>query len=180
MRVTSLPSARIAPDDWLERQCRQLHDVGCALTGTLEQVNQRCEAARAGQLGRRQPVTLEQLREVEGNCQSLRRLQRTIQEALYDTEQEIRELRERDLTPADLIVEAEYLIVRYRFLRRRNRVLVGLHDELPRAALQALHCLHRLRRLREGDREATLFYPPGCEFALAALEQLRDEGEAPP
>ncbi len=179
MRATSLHPGRVTRDEWLEQQCRLLHTAGCTLAAAVEAVNARGEDARSGALGRRRAVTLDHLREVEGGCKLLQRLQQAIQDAIYDSEQEMRELRERELTPADLLVEGDGLIQRYRFLRRRNRILDGLRAELPRATLHALHCLYLLRRLREGDAFEDPLRAPGCDFALAALDELSGEGGSP-
>lgn len=162
-------------DEWLESLCETIQSTGRALAETVGEVNRRMEDAQSGHLGRRQPLTETQLRTVEEACQTLRQVQRWVQNALFDCEHEIRELREREVSPAELLIDGDRLIGQYRFLRRRARIIDGLLAYLPGVNSHAALCLDHLRRVPNGDTWSDPLTVPDCAFALAALEQLREE-----
>jgi len=104
-------------------------------------------------------------------------VQLSIQNALFDCEHEIRELREREVSPAELLVDGERLINRYRFIRRRARVIDGMLSFLPLVTSHMSACVENLRQMCEGDALpiAGPLVVPDCEFAIVALEALREE-----
>ena len=87
---------------------------------------------------------------------------------------------ERDVSPAELLVDGERLIRQYRFLRRRARILDGLLAYLPSVTTHASGCLDCLARLRHGEELSGTIVVPDCGFALVALEQLTDDESLPP
>lgn len=159
-------------DDWLESQCRRVEAAGQELAEVVEGVNARTEHAVQGALGRRQRITETQLRQAEAAWRSLHDVQLSIQDALFDCEHELRALRERELSPAELLIDGERLIRQYRFLRRRARVIDGLLAYLPAVGTHAAACVDHLRRLRDGAEAALLLAAPDCGFALVAMEEL--------
>lgn len=162
-------------DEWLAARCRMIHQTGRELALTVGEVNDRTEQARAGTLGRRPRVAEVQLDAAEGCHRTLRSLQNDLQNTLFDTEYELRELRERELSPAELLIEGEYLIRRYRLLRRRARIIDGLLAYLPSVCTLVGICVEHLRRLYDGAELAELLVVPDCTFAMVALEQLAEE-----
>ena len=173
MRVDYHAPART--DEWLEAQCRAIVDAGRALNQVVSQVNARTEAALVGQLGRRQRATELQLREAEEACRTLHDIQVAVQNTLFDCEHELRDLRERDVNPAELLIDGERLIRQYRFLRRRARIIDGLLAYLPAACTQSNACLEYLRSIRNGGNGISLLAIPDCSFALVALDEAREE-----
>jgi hypothetical protein len=179
MRIDRSSSTSFVPDDWLEMQCRVVEAAGRDLAITVGQVNQRIEQARTGQLGRRRPITELQLRMAEAAYKKLHDVQVAVQNALFDCEHELRALRDRELSPAELLVDGERLIRQYRFLRRRARVIDGLLAYLPVVTAHAGTCLEYLHQLQRGREINVPLKVPDCGFALAALDQLREEGRPP-
>lgn len=164
-------------DDWLEGKCRQIQEAGQTMAETVGEVNERMEQASSGSLGKRKRITEAQVQQVEQACRALHDVQVSIQEALFDTEHELRELRERDVSPAELLIDGERLIRQYRFLRRRGRVIDGLLAYLPAVTHHANVCLEHLRMFHDGIPLEGIMVVPDCGFALVALEQLRDGDE---
>ena len=142
------------------------------------EVNSRSEHAENGSLGKRHRVTEGQLRRAEQACKTLRSIQIEVQNAIFDCEHDLRELREREVSPAELLIDGERLIRLYRFLRRRARVIDGILAYLPLVRSHADICLIQLRKLQEGEIERAHLIVPDCGFALVALEQLLDEEAA--
>lgn len=165
-------------DDWLESHCRQILQAGDELAAVVGEINERTEQAGTGQLGRRRRITETHLRSVEAACRSLHDVQVAVQNALFDCEHELRDLRERRVSPAELLVDGERLICRYRFLRRRARVIDGLLAYLPVVTNHAGACLDHLHRLHEGDDLEGPLRVPDCGFAQAALEELQEDEPA--
>jgi len=171
-------SSKVPKDDeWLEAQCRRLEATGNDLADTIGEINSRLE----GELGRRgrrssvrQRVQPEEIQKAQEACGIFREIQNAVQDALFDTEHELRELRERDVSPAELLIDGEGLVRQYRFLRRRARVLDGLLAYLPSVGDHALVCVEKLRRLEEHDLRYDPIMVPDTGFALIAIEHLRD------
>jgi hypothetical protein len=174
MRPESPFSVTVQDDAWLEAQCRAIVQAGKELTRCVAQVNQRLQDARNGELGRKQLLTETHLRAAQDVLSSLHEIQVSIQNALFDCEHEIRSLRERDVSPAELLVDGERLISQYRFLRRRARVIDGLLAYLPGVHQHTATCIEWLRQLREGARAEDEIAVPDCGFALVALDQLKE------
>ena len=162
-------------DEWLAAQCRLLASTGQALAAAISDVNDRMEQAGSGNLGKRQKVTESQLRRASEAFRTLRAVQMDVQNALFDAEHELRELREREVSPAELLVDGERLIRYYRFLRRRVRVIDGIMAYLPLVRAHAEKLLHQLKLLQEGETDIVHLSVPDCGFALVALEQLEEE-----
>ena len=118
LRAVPVPS-----DDWLEGVCRSVEAAGRSLEGILEDVNVRTEEAQAGRLGRRHRITDEHLRQAETACDALRDALASVQTVLFDCEQEMRTLQEREVSVAELLIDGESLISQYRFLRRVSQGL---------------------------------------------------------
>jgi hypothetical protein len=167
----------LVTDDWLEAQCRSIASAGKELANTVGQINQRIEGVTGDQI--REVIAESHLRETSAVGRALHEVQLAVQNALFDCEHELRSLRERDISPVELLVDGERLIQRYRFLRRRARVIDGLLAYLPAVTAHIQTCVDNLRRLREvGNYEGGNFLVPDCGFALVALDQLRDEDTA--
>jgi hypothetical protein len=166
-------------DTWLEHQLRLVEAAGRELAKTVGQVNVRTLQARAGGLGRRRRITEGQLRTAESASLRLREVQANIQNALFDCEHELRSLREREVSPAELLIDGERLISQYRFLRRRARVIDGLMAYLPSLSVHARACVEHLRRLHNGEEIGGQLLAPDCGFAVAALEELEEEDPGP-
>jgi hypothetical protein len=162
-------------DEWLAAQCRLLTSAGQALASAIGDVNDRMEQAGAGNLGKRQKVTESQFRRAAEAFRTLRAVHMDVQNALFDAEHELRELREREVSPAELLMDGERLIRYYRFLRRRARVLDGMLAYLPLVRAHAEKLLQQLKLLQEGETEIIHLSVPDCGFALVALEQLEEE-----
>ena len=165
----------IRHDDWLEAQCRRIETAGRALSLTVGEINQRTEQALSGGLGRRRRITEAQLRQAEEAYRTLHDVQIDVQNALFDCEHELRELRERDVNPAELLVDGERLIHQYRFLRRRARLLDGLLAYLPGVCSHASTCVEHLQHMHDGVIVERLLTVPDWSFALVALEALSEE-----
>lgn len=163
-----------ATDDWLETQCRQVEEAGQILANAVGEVNERTHQAEAGALGRRRRITDTQLKQVEQACEALREVQQVVSHGLFDCEHELRSLREREVDPAELLVDGERLIRHYRFLKRRARVIDGLMAYLPAVTTRAASCLEHLRRLHQGEEINGQLRVPDCAFALIALEELSE------
>jgi len=174
MRPESPFTPRVQPDNWLEGQCRQIVAAGTDLADCVGLVNERLDAARAGELGRKRIITEAHVRKAADAHRHLRRVQSEVQNALFDCEHEIRLLRERDVSPGELLVDGERLIGHYRFLRRRARVIDGLLAYLPSVNQYSATCIDWLRHLREGVPAQDEIAVPDCSFALAALDELQD------
>lgn len=174
MRPESPFAVTVQDDNWLEAQCRSIVQAGKQLTRCVGQVNQRLEEAKAGDLGRKRLITETHLRQAQEAHRALHDIQVSVQNALFDCEHEIRSLRERDVSPAELLIDGERLISQYRFLRRRARVIDGLLAYLPGACQHTATCVDWLNQLREGALAQEELAVPDCAFALAALDQLRD------
>jgi hypothetical protein len=169
----------VPPDEWLEATCRRIAAAGREMAQAVGQVNHRLTQARNGSIGRRRLVTDQQFRNVQNACDTLRRTRGAVQNVLFDCEHELRELRERDVSPAELLIDGERLLRQYRFLRRRARVIDGLLAYLPAVIHHAGACLDSLRRLdpdRVPPNELTV---PDCGFALVALEEAQDGSPRP-
>lgn len=177
MRLPSPQERRVPTDTWLEAQCRAVENAGRELALAMGEARDRCEQDRNGTLGRRRHVTESQVRRAEHAYQNLRRVQSEIQNALFDCEHALRELRERELSPAEMLLEADRLIAQYRFLRRRARIIDGLLAYLPVVLHHAGACHAHLRRLRNGEpgEQDAPFSVPDCGFALVALEALQED-----
>lgn len=178
MRVDPHHGEGIGSDDWLEGQCRALQAAGRELAMVVGQINERLEQERTGRLGRRRVVTETHLRQVEAACRIFHDVQISIQNGLFDCEHELRALREREVSPAELLVDGERLIRQYRFLRRRARVMDGLLAYLPGVSSYAAACLDVVHHLHEEHEIEEIPGPlmvPDCGFALVALEELRDD-----
>ena len=169
------PDPLLQTDAWLEQVCRSVEGAGRLLVATVRDVNHRTEEALAGRLGRRQRVTDAHVRQADVAFQALRDAQADVQSAIFDCEQEIRALREREVSVAELLVDGENLIRQYRFLRRRARISDRLLSYLPDACSQASACLERLRALRDGAPLNGSLPIPDCTFAGAALEELAED-----
>lgn len=174
MRPESPFAVTVQDDAWLESQCRTIVQAGKELTLCVGQVNQRLEEAQNGELGRKQILTQTHLRQAQEALEALHEVQSGIQNALFDCEHEMRSLRERDVSPAELLIDGERLISQYRFLRRRARVIDGLLAYLPAVCQQTSTCIDWLRQLREGARLHEEIAVPDTAFAHAALDQLKD------
>ncbi len=168
----------IPSDDWLEAQCRQIEEAGKALAATLAGVNARHRQHRESVAGRRPRLTASQIKEAQAAYRILHEVQVAIQEAVFDCEHDLRDLREREISPAEMLVDGDRLIIQYRFLRRRARILDALLAYLPAVSQHAFRCVEHLERVKEGAPLAELLAGPDCGFALIALEELQDE-EAP-
>jgi hypothetical protein len=175
MQTEPYPADGIPHDEWLEAQCRQIDAAGHALAAAVGPVNERARHGPPGEPGRRPRVTEAQLRETEEAWKALHDAQVAVQNALFDCEHEMRALREREISPVELLVDGDRLIIQYRFLRRRARILDGLLAFLPAVSAHAHGCLERLQKLREGGTLEGRLLAPDCGFALVALEQLREE-----
>lgn len=173
------PLSAVQRDDWLEGQCRRVENAGQELAQVVGQINLRTEQAHSGSLGRRRRITDTQMRRVDSAYRVLHDVMVAIQNALFDCEHELRSLRERELSPAELLVEGERLIRQYRFLRRRARVIDGLLAYLPMVTHDAGVCREHLRQLQVGADLPGPLRVPDCTFALVALEQLREEEARP-
>lgn len=162
-------------DVWLEDVCGRLVTAATAFSAVIEDVNQRTDVAASGELGRRRRITEVLLRRAEEAATDLSQIQRGIQNALFDCEIELRELRERDLSPADLLEQGAYLLSHYRLIRRRARVLDGILGFLPGANRDVAFALALLRRLRKGLVVTGPLGTPDWGFALAAQEEITTE-----
>lgn len=180
MRIDNHDPGRDRVDTWLEAQCGLIQAAGRSLAQAVGQVNQRVDQARNGELGRKQRITEALLRQSEEACRTLHDVQVAVQNALFDCEHELRELRERELSPAELLIDGERLIRYYRFLRKRARVIDGLLAYLPAVTTHAVHCLQHLKQLREEAEVSAPLRVPDCAFAVAALEELREEEAVSP
>lgn len=173
MSLDPLTGAEATRDEWLESLCRQIEGAGQELEAVANEINYR-----AGRLADGEPVegdrivTEDLTRRMEAAAETLRGLKVTIQEAVFDCEHEMRELRERELSPVELLIDGDRLIRRYRFLRRRGRVIDGLLAYLPPVALAARNCCEHLYQLQSGAVLNGPLIVPDCAFALFALEQL--------
>jgi|SRR5688500_18932241 len=174
MRPESPFAITVQDDNWLEAQCRTIVQAGRELTRCVGQVNQRLEEAKNGGLGRKRLITEATMRQAQEAQRTLHDVQVSIQNALFDCEHEIRALRERDVSPAELLIDGERLIGQYRFLRRRARVIDGLLAYLPGATQHSATCIHWLGQLQEGALAEDELAVPDCDFALAAIDQLRN------
>jgi hypothetical protein len=173
MRVDPRATRPVSRDDWLEAQCRAIEAAGKEMADIVGQINARTSLSQNGELGRRKRITETQVRAIESSVRTLHEIQRSIQNALFDCEHELRELREREVDPAELLIDGERLIRQYRFLRRRARIIDGLLAYMPTAESYAAGCLDRLRALHAGGELHDPLSVPDCGFAVIALEQLR-------
>ena len=119
-----------------------LAGAGRSLAEVLAEVNERIERARDGVYGCH--VSESQLFQAEVACRTIHDVQVAVQNGLFDCEHELRELREREVSPAELLVDGERLIRQYRFLRRRARIIDGLlgysaDHELLRRRVPGMH-----------------------------------------
>lgn len=174
MRPESPFVVTVPSDAWLEAQCRAIVQAGKELTRCVGQVNQRLDESKNGELGRKRLITETHLRQAEEAHLALHDVQVAVQNALFDCEHEIRALRERDVDPAELLIDGERLIAQYRFLRRRARIIDGLLAYLPSACHHTATCIEWLRQLREGALAQEDLAVPDVAFASAALDQLKD------
>jgi hypothetical protein len=166
-------------DDWLAAQCQRIHAAGRELALTVGEINQQIEEApdASHQLPR---ISDDAIRRARECATAIHDVQVAVQNALFDCEHEIRELREREVSPAELLIDGERLINRYRFLRRRARVIDGLLAYLPVVNAHVAACVENLRQIRDGEVTAVAgpLTVPDCGFALVALEDLREEEAA--
>ncbi len=167
-------------DEWLEERCREIESTGRELAMVVGDINQRLERARDGQIPRRLVVTDVHLGQVENACRVLHDVQVVIQNALFDCEHEMRELREREVSPVELLIDGERLIRHYRFLRRRARVIDGLLAYLPAVCSHAHVCIDHVRQLADGGVVEQAILVPDCSFSLVALDELQDGHTARP
>lgn len=177
MRAEPSLERQIPQDEWLEGQCRIVEAAGRELALAVGEANERIEHSRNGTLGRKQHVTEANLRRSAHACGALHDVQVAIQDALFDCEHELRELRERDMSPAELLVDGHRLVRQYRFIRRRARLIDALLAYLPMVQHHAGICHEHLRRLRDGEiieHEGSMTVPD-CSFALVALEALQED-----
>lgn len=175
MSLSSQPPM-ILTDDWLEARCHAIDAAGRELALAVGQINRKLEELHSTSRDMREAIADEDLRRTIATSRALHDVQVEVQNGLFDCEHEIRSLRERDISPAELLVDGERLIAQYRFLRRRARVIDGLLAYLPAVNSHVNTCLDQLQRLREeGLYEGGSFSVPDCAFALIALEVLRDE-----
>jgi hypothetical protein len=146
---------------------------------TVGEVNEQIEEALAN-AGRVPNVTEDAVRRARECTSIVHEIQLAIQNALFDCEHEIRELREREVSPAELLVDGERLINRYRFIRRRARVIDGMLAFLPVVTSHMSACVESLRQMSEEEAipVAGPLPVPDCEFAIVALEALREEEAA--
>lgn len=172
MRIS--PARDVRKDDWLEAKCRLIERAGSDLRKTVGEINDRLDCLTDGGLGRRRLITEGHLRTIGQSYDTLHQVLVDVQDALFDTETEIRDLQERDVDPAELLVDGERLIRHYRFLRRRARVIDGLLAFLPLVASSARSCLDHVKQLREGGQLIAPMVVPDCTFALAALDELAE------
>lgn len=161
-------------DDWLETRCREVEAAGSDLALVVGEVNHRLEQARDGHLSRRRVVTEVHLGQAETVCRVLHDVQVSIQNALFDCEHEMRELREREVSQMELLIDGERLVRQYRFLRRRARVIDGLLAYLPAVCAAAQTCMEHLRKLADGGILEQAILVPDCGFALVAIDQLQE------
>lgn len=170
-------------DDWLAVQCQRIDAAGRDLALAVGELNERIEAALEQTMANApvSPQIPESCVQRARECAAIiHQIQLDVQNALFDCEHEIRELREREVSPAELLVDGERLINHYRFLRRRARVIDGLLAYLPEVTAHMNACAEHLRQLREQDtiELAAPLLVPDCGFAIVALEALREEEAA--
>ncbi|MCC2673015.1 MAG: hypothetical protein K0Q72_5487 [Armatimonadetes bacterium] len=168
-----------ASDDWLANQCHRIDAAGRELALAVGELNERIEATLEDAAGH--PRISEGCLQRARECATvIHQVQGEIQNALFDCEHEIRELRERVVSPAELLVDGERLINHYRFLRRRARVIDGLLAYLPNVTAHMRACVEHLRQMREEEHVelAAPLLVPDCAFAIVALEELREEEAA--
>jgi hypothetical protein len=175
MRSDALSARSVEADAWLESQCRAIESAGKQLAEVVDAINERLDLERSGSTGRSTRLNDTQLRQAEAACEALHAALVSVQDQLFDCEHELRELRERDVSPAELLIEGDRLIRQYRFLRRRARILDGLLAFLPVVNAHAAGCLDALRLLQGGALVDTPLISPDCGFALVALDQLEEE-----
>ena len=175
MRIDPRSGQPPQTDDWLAAQCRRIDAAGRELASAVGEVNQRMAQSQSGELGRRRLITESHLKQVEAACKTFHDVQLAVQSTLFDCEHELRDLRERDVDPVELLVDGERLIRQYRFLRRRARVIDGLLAYLPAVSAHAASCLEHLHHLRDGGPAGGPIAVADCSFALVALDDL---GEA--
>jgi hypothetical protein len=166
------PSADGLRDEWLDTLCRRIEEAGRTLAEVINDANGRADS-KGGR--RRQGITEAQCRQAQQAWQALHEVQICIQNALFDCEHELRELRERDVSPIQLLVDGDELIRQYRFLRRRARVIDGLLAYLPPITSHAFICVQHLEKLRGGHEADGPLSIPDCAFAHAALQELLDD-----
>lgn len=166
-------------DDWLAAQCQRIDAAGRDMAFTVGEVNQRIEEALVS-ASSMPSVTEDAVRRARECASTIHEIQLAIQNALFDCEHEIRELREREVSPAELLVDGERLINRYRFIRRRARVIDGMLAFLPLVTSHMTACVDNLRQMSEEEAipVAGPLIVPDCEFAIVALEALREEEAA--
>jgi hypothetical protein len=160
-------------------QCQRIEAAGRDMAMTVGEVNERIEEALANTT-QAPAVSEDAVRRARECANVVHEIQLAIQNALFDCEHEIRELREREVSPAELLVDGERLINRYRFVRRRARVIDGMLAFLPLVTSHMTACVENLRQMSE-DEAAPVAGPllaPDCEFAIVALEALREEEAA--
>lgn len=176
MRPESPFSTTVQDDAWLEAQCEAICASGRELARCVGQVNERLEQARQGELGRKQLVTDSLIRDAQESLVQMHDVQVSVQNALFDCEHEIRALRERDVSPAELLIDGERLIRQYRFLRRRARVIDGLLAYLPAVCQHTATCIEWLRQIQQGELALAQdeIAVPDCSFALVAKDQLKE------
>ena len=172
MRIDHSAGRGVKRDEWLEARCLRVERAGRELADAAGQVNERAHMAQNGGLGRRRNITDAQVRAAESAYHSLHEEMLSVQDALFDCENELRDLRERDVNPAELLIDGERLIQQYRFVRRRARILDGLLAYLPGATQGSRTVLESLRQLQNGGVLAAPLVVPDCSFALAALDEL--------
>lgn len=169
-------------DEWLEAQCKRLEAAGNELANTVGAINHRLEGdigkARRRNSGRPRVEPGEILKAQEV-CSIFKEIQQGVQDALFDAEYDMRELRDRDVNPAQLLIEGNDLLRRYRFLRRRARICDSLLAYLPHVEESAHVCLDKLKLLEDSEMRFEPITVPDCGFALIAIEELQEAEQRP-
>jgi len=166
-------------DDWLAAQCQRIEAAGRDLALAVGEINERIEEALLKET-RRPSIPENCLQRARECAVLLHGIQVEVQNALFDCEHEIRDLREREVSPAELLIDGERLIQHYRFLRRRARLIDALLAYLPDVCSDTHLCVEHLRQMHEEEDIAVAgpLTVPDCSFAVMTLEALREEEES--
>lgn len=166
-------------DDWLAAQCQRIEATGHELALAVGEINERIEEALQKDTLHRPTISENCLTRARECATVLHAIQVEVQNVLFDCEHEIRDLREREVSPAELLIDGERLIRHYRFLRRRARMIDALLAYLPDVCSDTHLCVEHLRQIHaeEGIAVAGPLTVPDCSFAVMTLEALREEEE---